>query len=90
MELEIQVTEILQGATFKSNMKELEEKRKHDRHVFERRLAKDNEREKRKRKNRVFGGGDLTQSNSVDTIDTISEDEDEILAEAQRQEELKK
>jgi hypothetical protein len=62
----------------------------HERHTFERRLAKDNEREKRKRKNRIFGGGDLTNSASVDTIDTISEDEDEVLAEAQRLEEIKR
>ena len=71
---------MLEGANFKANLKELEDKRKHERFVFERRLAKDNERERRKRKNRTFGGGD-GNGGSLDTIDTISEDVDEDFAE---------
>ena len=76
---------MLDGATFKANLKESEDKRRHDRFVFERKLAKDNEREKRKRKNRAFGGGDgIGNDPTIDTFDTISEDDDEDYAEHQR------
>ena len=72
------MTTVLDGATFKANLKESEDKRRHDRFVFERKLAKDNEREKRKRKNRAFGAGDGTVNDpTIDTFDTISEDDDE-------------
>ena len=79
----MQVSEVLHGASYKANMKEADDKRKHERFVFERKLAKDNEREKRKRKNKIFGNGDPTDP-SIDTFDTISSDDDEaeLIAEA--------
>jgi hypothetical protein len=43
--------------------------------VFERKLRKENELEKRHRKNRTFGGPDVGET--FDTIDTISEDSEE-------------
>ena len=82
-ELEIKVSTVLEGATFKANLKECEDKRRHDRFVFERRLAKDNERERRKRQNKTLGVGDGNDP-TLDTIDTISEDIDEDFAEVQR------
>jgi hypothetical protein len=47
---------------------------KHERHKFERMLRKENELEKRKRRNRTFGGID---EGTFDSIDTISEDSEE-------------
>jgi hypothetical protein len=46
----------------------------HERHVFERKLRKENEMEKKRRRHNTFGGTEL----SYDTIDTISEDSEEL------------
>jgi hypothetical protein len=43
--------------------------------VFERNLRKENELERRKRRNRTFGGPDI--EGTYDSIDTISEDTEE-------------
>lgn len=62
------------------------DRRKHERHVFERRLRKENELEKRRRKNRTFGGVD---DGTLDSIETISDDSEEIreMEEAKKREE---
>ena len=63
------------GAEYKTKVKEAQEKRRHDRHVFERMLRKENELERRRRKNRTFGAIDDT--GTLDSIETISEDSEE-------------